>query len=44
MKQIVIVLNVPESQEDCDNMKDCSECSYYSRTGNYDCETFLEGL
>lgn len=42
MKQIT--LNIPESQEDCNSMESCNECGYYSRTGNYECETFLEGL
>lgn len=44
MRTKQIILNVPESQEDCDNMEDCDKCYYYSRTGNYECETFLEGL
>lgn len=39
-----IILNIPETQEDCDNMEDCKECRYYNEFNSYGCENFLEGL
>lgn len=42
MKQIT--LNIPETQEDCDDMESCNVCSYYDQYNTYKCETFLEGL
>lgn len=44
MKTKQIILNVPESQEDCDNMESCIECSYYDKYDSYKCESFIEGL